>query len=65
MFKLKISIYMKSGNVIYFWANKFKYTKLSNPERMIEWVGTNFNSMTIDVCEIEAIIVKKWYQAWG
>lgn len=67
MFKLKVSIYMKSGNVIYIRVGSIGCVRLSGSieNREIEWHKGNFRKMTIDVDEIECIIIKEWYQRWG
>lgn len=66
MFKLKVSIYMKSGNVIYIRVKNFAYRKLSGSAvKEIQWEKGNFKNMTIDCNEIEGIIVKDWWAKWG
>ncbi len=71
MFKYKVSIYMKSGNIIYERMN-------ANDVKMIrqDWANKEIiiicwfikgcpESNVIEKSEIEAIIIKKWYQKWG
>jgi hypothetical protein len=67
MFKYKVSIYLKSGNII--------YLRLKDDDKvdLIGWyLEETKNYFFINNCnslarlsEIEAIIVKEWWQRWG
>lgn len=70
MFKLKVSFYMKSGNIIYLRLKVQKYYILfalfdfNFLEKVKElYIASGLNH--INYAELEAIIIRKWWQKWG
>lgn len=71
MFKYKVSVYMRSGNVIYLKVKQrskykmlFLFFHLKLPEEFFE-LYTYAPIEHIDFKQVEAIIIKKWWQRWG
>lgn len=65
MFKYKISVYMKSGNVIYVRLDAYELKVLRGLRlRRAENEFFDFNHI-IDIAQIEGITSKKWWQKWG
>jgi len=61
MFKYKVSIYMKSGNVIYLRCT----TIIGIKNHTLKLVNSNCEFYFICADGIEGIILKKWWQRWG
>ena len=56
--KLKVSFYMKSGNVIYIKFDEFRISRLSgNDKRSMTFSGEE-KEFTIDIREIECCIIE-------
>lgn len=71
MCKYKVSIYLKSGNIIYTRIKqRSKYFHLfilfyqNSPEEFFK-LFTYAPVVNIDFEQVEAIIIKKWWQRWG
>jgi len=65
MFKYKVSVYLKGGNVINL---RKKYQEMKNIHRCIEITKQKIISIIeglIITEEIQALIIKKWWQRWG
>jgi hypothetical protein len=61
MFKrFKVKFYLKSGSIVTMRFKKFEITKLSGTlgEREMDFYG-NSETFTIDVDELEAVVIKK------
>lgn len=71
MFKYKVSVYMKSGNIIHIHGNKNLVLSLkmdwTNKEIIVLiWQTNNCPERNvIEKSEIEALVIKKWWQRWG
>jgi hypothetical protein len=69
MFKYKVSIYLKSGNVIYVKSKGYQYNHLFYffHDYSLNEILTKYISpcMHIDLLQVEGIIIKKWWQRWG
>jgi len=60
MFKYKVSIYMKSGNIIYLKCKNFDFTNPINT-----FCNTDCYLYKIPIENVEGYLIKKWYQRWG
>lgn len=59
--KLKVTMYMKSGNKFSFKCTKFEISKLTESKcdsREAHWEGANIY-LSVDLMEIEAVTFKK------
>jgi len=59
MFKYKVTVFLKSGNVIYLRCKSFDFSSKVN-----NFIGTNNYLERIPPESIEAYTVKKWWQSW-
>lgn len=68
MFKYKVSVYMKSGNIIYLRLKDVKDLICQIfPNRDKSYTKDVYISfgINIDFNYVEALITKKWWQRWG
>lgn len=65
MFKYKVSVYMKSGNVMYIRLDAYELKVLR--DTILNRPGNKFYDDTyiVDTIQIEGIVSKKWWQRWG
>ena len=64
MFIYKVSIYLKSGNVVYIKMKELDFYRGQGNEILLQKSHLNSNIILTPNC-IEAIVIKKWWQQWG
>lgn len=62
--KLRVTFYMKSGNVIKREYTKFEISKLTGSIDDREMSSEGGGTMTIDLDEVEAVVIKQNFRLW-
>lgn len=67
MKEYKVSVYMKSGNVIYIKCEDCVVHRTADNKNIerIQFIKPDVKDWVIVGSEIECVIAKKWWQKWG
>lgn len=67
MKKYKVSVYMKSGNVIYIKCEDCVIYRTDDGKSIekIKYINPNAKDWVLVGSEVECVIAKKWWQKWG